>query len=45
MRLLFDHNLSPKLVHLVRDMFLGSSHVHNLGLSQKTDLEHYVCQA
>ncbi len=39
MRLLFDHNLSPKLVHLIRDIFPGLSHVHDLGMSEKSDLE------
>ena len=32
MKLLFDQNLSPKLVHLLADLFPGSSHVQSVGL-------------
>lgn len=37
MKLLFDHNLSPRLVKLLDDLFPGSNHVHLLGLSQVDD--------
>ena len=33
-KLLFDHNLSPRLVHLLGDLFPDSSHVYWLGLDQ-----------
>ena len=39
MKLLFDHNLSPRLVHLLRDLFPDSSHVYWLGLDQVDDRE------
>src|SRR6266404_1095833 len=40
MKLLFDENLSRKLVELVRDLFPGSAHVTQVGLSSGTsDLE------
>ena len=32
MKLLFDQNLSPKLVNRLADLFPGSSHVQSLGL-------------
>jgi predicted nuclease of predicted toxin-antitoxin system len=32
MRLLFDQNLSPKLVSRLADLFPGSSHVQSVGL-------------
>ena len=34
MKLLFDENLSPSLVHRLADLFPDSDHVHNLGLGQ-----------
>lgn len=37
MRLLFDQNLSPKLVERLADIFLDSNHVSFVGLSQATD--------
>jgi len=36
MKLLFDENLSRKLVELVRDKFPGSVHVTQVGLSSGT---------
>jgi predicted nuclease of predicted toxin-antitoxin system len=32
MKLLFDQNLSPKLVNRLADLFPGSSHVQSVGL-------------
>ncbi len=37
MKLLFDHNLSPKLVHRLTDLFPHSNHVYRLGLDQVED--------
>lgn len=37
MKLLFDHNLSPKLVKLVQPLFPDSDHVFFLGLDQASD--------
>ena len=37
MRLLFDHNLSPRLVSQLADLFPGAQHVHTLGLHEATD--------
>jgi predicted nuclease of predicted toxin-antitoxin system len=37
MKLLFDHNLSPKLVYLVAELFPSSVHVYKLGLDQVED--------
>ncbi len=39
MRLLFDHNLSPKLAKRISDLFPNSEHVFNLGMSEYSDLE------
>ena len=39
MKLLFDQNLSPVLVHRLAIEFPHSSHVSNLGLSSASDLE------
>lgn len=39
MRLLFDHNLSPKLAERLSDLFPGSAHVYNLEMSEFSDLE------
>ena len=36
MRLLFDANLSPKLVGRLRDLFPGSAHVFDTGLARST---------
>jgi predicted nuclease of predicted toxin-antitoxin system len=36
-KLLFDHNLSPRLVHLLIDLFPDSSHLYWLGLDQEGD--------
>lgn len=37
MKLLFDQNLSPKLVDVLADLFPGSGHVQSLGLDCATD--------
>lgn len=37
MKLLFDQNLSPKLVAQLADLLPGSSHVQTAGLDQATD--------
>jgi predicted nuclease of predicted toxin-antitoxin system len=39
MKLLFDQNLSPKLVDRLADLFPGSSHVQAVGLDCATDDE------
>jgi predicted nuclease of predicted toxin-antitoxin system len=38
-KLLFDQNLAPGLVHRFRELFPGSSHVRSVGLSRAPDLE------
>ena len=37
MKLLFDQNLSPRLVNTLADLFPDSEHVFNLGLDQSPD--------
>ena len=37
MKLLFDENLSPKLVRRLADMFPDSAHVHECGLGASDD--------
>ena len=37
MKLLFDENLSPRLVLQLADVFPGSAHVHALGLGSASD--------
>ncbi len=37
MKLLFDHNLSPRLVNRLADILPDSNHVDNLGLAQADD--------
>lgn len=39
MKLLFDHNLSPRLVNRLADIFPDSNHVYNLGMEQADDRE------
>ena len=39
MRLLFDQNLSPRLVRLLSDMYSECSHVQELGLDRSRDTE------
>ena len=42
MKLLFDQNLSPKLVGLLMDAYPDSSHVSLVGLERATDEEVWV---
>jgi hypothetical protein len=37
MKLLFDQNLSPKLLNRLADLFPGSSHVQSVGLDRADD--------
>jgi len=39
MKLLFDQNLSPRLVTRLADLFPDSDHVYPLGLDQALDIE------
>lgn len=39
MKLLFDQNLSPRLVSLLDDVYPESNHVFELGLDQSSDLD------
>ena len=39
MKLLFDHNLSPRLVNRLADLFPESAHIYMLGLEQSDDRE------
>ncbi|MBK6505150.1 MAG: DUF5615 family PIN-like protein [Ignavibacteria bacterium] len=39
MSLLFDNNLSVKLVHLLSDCFPGSVHVVDIGMQNSNDLD------
>ena len=39
MKLLFDQNLSPRLVERLSDVYAGSVHVSSAGLAQATDHE------
>jgi predicted nuclease of predicted toxin-antitoxin system len=39
MKLLFDHNLSPKLVNRLADLFPESTHLYTLGMDQADDRE------
>ena len=36
-KLLFDQNLSPRLVNLLTDLYPDSNHLHNLGLDTAED--------
>jgi predicted nuclease of predicted toxin-antitoxin system len=38
-KLLFDHNLSPRLTKLLADIYPDSDHVYPLGLDQAADAE------
>lgn len=39
MKLLFNHNLSPRLVNRLADLFPESTHIYTLGMDQSDDLE------
>jgi predicted nuclease of predicted toxin-antitoxin system len=43
MKLLFDHNLSPRLVNQLADLFPESTHVYTLGMDQSDDREVWTC--
>jgi len=38
MRLLFDHNISPQLVHRLADLYPDSQHIFLLGLDRASDM-------
>jgi predicted nuclease of predicted toxin-antitoxin system len=42
-RLLFDHNLSWRLVELLADIFPESKHVRDFGLERASDTEIWSC--
>ena len=37
MKLLFDHNLSPRLIDRIKDIYSNSSHVSLLGMDRVSD--------
>lgn len=37
MRLLFDENLSPRLIHLLKDQYPDSALVHDIGFGAAAD--------
>ncbi len=37
MKLLFDQNLSPRLVHSLADIYAGSVHVRGIGMREAED--------
>ncbi len=37
MKLLFDHNLSPRLINLLADLYPNSNHLYLIGLDQESD--------
>src|SRR5215210_8208738 len=39
MKLLFDQNLSPRLIRRLADLYPGSDHVFELGLERADDIE------
>ena len=39
MKLLFDQNLSPKLVRRLADLYPDSNHVYQIGIDRATDKE------
>lgn len=41
MKLLFDQNISPRLVARLADLYPGSNHVYPLGLDRMMDQEVY----
>jgi predicted nuclease of predicted toxin-antitoxin system len=43
MKLLFDQNLSPRLVKRLSDLYPDSNHVHPLGIDRVTDTEVWEC--
>ena len=43
MKLLFDHNLSPRLVDLLSDLYPQSNHVATIGLDTASDHAVWTC--
>lgn len=43
MKLLFDQNLSPRLVKLLSDLYPDSNHVYPLGIDRVPDKEIWEC--
>jgi predicted nuclease of predicted toxin-antitoxin system len=37
MKLLFDQNISPRLVHMLADIYTGSVHIRDIGLRDADD--------
>ena len=42
MKLLFDHNLSPRLVSRLADLFPESTHLYTLGMDRDADCEVWI---
>ena len=42
MKLLFDHNLSPRLVSRLADLFPDSTHLYTLGMDREADYEVWI---
>lgn len=42
MKLLFDHNLSPRLVDRLADLFPGSTHLYTLGMDHEEDRQVWI---
>jgi predicted nuclease of predicted toxin-antitoxin system len=42
MKLLFDHNLSPRLVDRLTDLFPGSTHLYTLGMDREEDRQVWI---
>jgi predicted nuclease of predicted toxin-antitoxin system len=42
MKLLFDHNLSPRLVDRLADLFPESTHIYTLGMDRSEDREVWI---
>jgi predicted nuclease of predicted toxin-antitoxin system len=42
MKLLFDHNLSPRLVDRLVDLFPGLTHLYTLGMDRQEDREVWI---
>ena len=42
MKLLFDHNLSPRLVDQLADLFPGSTHLYTLGMDRDEDRQVWI---
>jgi predicted nuclease of predicted toxin-antitoxin system len=42
MKLLFDHNLSPRLVDRLADLFPGSTHLYTLDMDRDEDRQVWI---